>query len=147
MSRRIPVPQLTEGQWLNGAPLSTDAIHQGVTLIDFWTFGCVNCQRTIPHLRTLYERYSSAGLRMIGIHSPEFEQERDPAQVQEAIDSLGVTWPVMLDNDFKNWDAFGQKYWPTHYLVKDGIIVYKHMGEGGYTELEQHIKQALTPRT
>lgn len=147
MSKRTPIPPLADGRWLGGDAVTNESLATGVTLIDFWTFGCTNCQRTIPYLRTLYADYGPRGLRMIGIHSPEFDQERDPDAVAEAMRTLGVTWPVLLDNDFKNWDAFGQKYWPTQYLVKDGTIVYKHMGEGGYAELEAHIKQALTPRT
>ena len=116
--------------WLNTEPLTQDQLNGHVVLIDFWTFGCINCLNTIPAVRELYQRYKDQGLIIVGVHSPEFQYERDVNNVKDAIARLGVPYPVALDNDFATWNAFGNHYWPALYLIdKRGIIRSTQIGE------------------
>ena len=102
-----------------------------VVLYDFWTYSCINCIRTFPYLKAWTEKYSDKGLLIVGIHSPEFEFEKDINNVKMAVGKYGLTYPVVLDNDHKTWDAFGNKYWPAEYLVDSlGHIIHTHFGEG-----------------
>jgi len=118
-----------------------------IVLIDFWTYSCINCQRTIPYLRAWNEQYADLGLTIIGVHTPEFEFEKELANVQRAVDQFGVTWPVVLDNDFSTWRAYKNRYWPRKYLIDiDGFIVYDHIGEGGYETTEAKIVELLEER-
>jgi len=134
----------TSGEWFNSSPLTLEGLKGKVVLVDFWTYSCVNCIRTIPYLRDLHEKYASEGLVLIGVHSPEFAFERDPANVEKAIAQLGVAWPVVQDNDFGIWNAFSNKYWPAHYLFdRDGVLISTHFGEGGYEETEALVRKAL----
>ena len=104
-----------------------------VVLVDFWTYSCINCQRTIPYLNAWYEKYRGAGLEIIGVHTPEFEFEKDYVNVQAAVLKYGIRYPVVQDNDYATWTAYRNRYWPHKYLVDiDGFIVYDHIGEGGY---------------
>jgi len=124
--------------------LIEDYVGEKVILIEFWTFGCINCQRTLPHVVSWYEKYKDEGLIVIGIHTPEFSYEKDTENVMEAVEKWGITYPVVLDNDFKTWRAYGNKYWPGIYLVDiNGNIVYDHIGEGAYTQTENKIKELL----
>ncbi|MDO8536667.1 MAG: redoxin domain-containing protein [bacterium] len=115
-----------------------------VVLIDFWTYSCVNCIRTLPHLKAWQEKYSSAGLVIIGVHTPEFEFEKEVSRVQSAIKNLGISYPVVMDSDYQIWSLYDNSYWPRKFLInKDGQIVYDHAGEGGYRETELAIQAAL----
>ncbi len=115
-----------------------------IVLVDFWTYSCLNCQRTLPFLKKWWESYKDYGLVIIGVHSPEFEFEKDPQNVQAALKKYEVTWPVVQDNDFQIWDAYTNHYWPAKYLVNQhGSIVYNHFGEGNYIETEIQIQSAL----
>jgi thiol-disulfide isomerase/thioredoxin len=112
-------------------------------LVDFWTYSCVNCVRTLPYLRSWYEAYKDKGLVIVGVHSPEFEFEKVTANVSAAVRDLGVTWPVVQDNDFTEWKAYGNEYWPAHYFIDaKGQVRYFHFGEGGY-ETSERVIQAL----
>jgi len=118
-----------------------------VVLVDFWTYSCVNCIRTIPYLKAWYKAYKDKGLVIIGVHTPEFEFEKVPRNVQAAIKSLGVDWPVVQDNNYKEWNAYGNQYWPAHYFIgPDGHVRYFHFGEGGYAESEKVIQALLRER-
>lgn len=118
-----------------------------VVLIDFWTYSCINCQRTIPYLNDWYKKYSDQGLEIIGISTPEFSFEKVQSNVQQAVTSLGIKYPVVLDNNMGTWNAYGNEYWPREYLVDiDGYIVHDHAGEGDYADTEQAIQQALAER-
>lgn len=113
-------------------------------LIDFWTYSCVNCLRTLPHVRRWHEVYGPLGLTIIGVHTPEFAFERDEKMVANMVDELGVSYPVVLDPDYAVWNLWANRWWPRHFLVnKDGIVTYDHVGEGGYAETERAIQRAL----
>ncbi|MFQ5496997.1 MAG: redoxin family protein [Nitrosopumilus sp.] len=118
-----------------------------VVLYDIWTYSCINCIRTLPHIIAWNEKYSDQGLLVIGIHSPEFEFEKNPDNVKMAIDKHGINYPVVLDNDMETWKAFENKYWPRKYIADhEGYIRYDHIGEGGYQETEKIIQQLLDER-
>ena len=118
-----------------------------VVLYDIWTYSCINCQRTLPYITAWDEKYSDQGLVIIGIHSPEFEFEKDINNVKLAVEKFGIKYPVVLDNDKKTWDAFENNYWPRKYLADDqGYIRYDHIGEGAYDETEKIIQQLLDER-
>ena len=129
---RQPAPELTGlAGWVNSPPLSIHGLRGKVVLVDFWTFSCVNCIRTIPHTQALVDRYGQDGLVVIGVHSPEFDFEKVPANVQAAVARDKVTWPVALDSDMRTWNAFSNRYWPAQYLIdRSGNIAYTHFGEG-----------------
>jgi thiol-disulfide isomerase/thioredoxin len=121
-----------------------DLIGKKVVLVDFWTYSCINCQRTLPYLNAWYDKYKDKGLEIIGIHTPEFDFEKDRSNVQEAIEKYGIKYPVVQDNDFGTWRAYGNRYWPHKYLIDlTGAIVYDHIGEGGYDETEKQIQELL----
>ncbi len=118
-----------------------------VVLIDFWTYSCINCQRTTPYLNAWYEKYKDKGLVIIGVHTPEFEFEKKYDNVKAAVEKFGIKFPVVLDNDYSTWTAYKNQYWPRKYLIDiDGYIVYDHIGEGGYEETEKKIQEALAER-
>ncbi len=133
------------GNWFNSQPLSLQKELKGkVVLVDFWTYSCINCLRTLPYLKDLYANYKDKGLVIVGVHSPEFEFEKVTANVSQAVKDLGVTYPVVQDNDFKIWTAYTNQYWPAHYLIdKDGYIRYTHFGEGNYVETENAVRALL----
>src|SRR5262249_2202352 len=134
-------PALDSTGWINSSPLTTADLRGKVVLYDFWTYSCINCQRTFPYLRSWYDRYRSAGLVIVGIHSPEFDFEHVRSNVEAAVKRYDVTWPVALDNDMKIWDAFANQYWPADYLAdRQGKIRYTHFGEGDYTNTENVIR-------
>jgi len=118
-----------------------------VVLIDFWTYSCINCQHTTPYLNAWYEKYKDKGLVIIGIHTPEFEFEKDYNNVKTAVEKFGIKFPVVLDNDYSTWTAYKNRYWPRKYLIDiDGYVVYDHIGEGAYEETEKKIQEALSER-
>ncbi|MDP3899630.1 MAG: redoxin family protein [bacterium] len=123
-------------------------IGKQVILVDFWTYSCINCQRTLPYLNAWQEKYGDMGLTIIGVHTPEFEFEKKLANVQAAVDKYDIAYPVVLDNDYATWRAYGNRYWPRKYLIDiDGYIVYDHIGEGAYDETEGKIQELLTERS
>ncbi len=122
-------------------------IGKKVILVDFWTYSCINCQRTTPYLNAWYEKYKDKGFVIIGVHTPEFEFEKDYNNVKAAVEKFGIKFPVVLDNDYSTWNAYKNRYWPRKYLIDiDGFIVYDHIGEGAYEETEQKIQDALKER-
>jgi cytochrome c biogenesis protein CcdA/thiol-disulfide isomerase/thioredoxin len=137
-------------RWLNtpgGKPLTLENLRGSVVLVDFWTYSCINCLRTLPHLKAWYERYRGSGFEIVGVHSPEFAFEREQDNVRAAASSLGVDYPVALDNDFATWKAYRNQYWPAKYLIdRDGHIRYTHFGEGAYGRTEEHIRTLLAER-
>jgi thiol-disulfide isomerase/thioredoxin len=119
-----------------------------VVLVDFWTYSCINCIRTIPYLVEWNQKYSDKGLVTVGIHSPEFEFEKNIDNVKQAVTRFGIKYPVLLDNDHGTWNAFQNSYWPRKYLVdSEGYIRYDHIGEGGYVETENAIRNLLAERS
>jgi cytochrome c biogenesis protein CcdA/thiol-disulfide isomerase/thioredoxin len=134
-------------KWLNtpdGAALNLPALHGKVVLIDFWTYSCINCLRSLPHVKAWYSRYHSAGLDVIGVHTPEFDFEHVASNVQAAISRLGVTYPVAMDNDYGTWNAWGNNSWPAEYLIDaQGNVRYGSIGEGDYGQTEAAIRALL----
>ncbi|MDQ3066989.1 MAG: cytochrome c biogenesis protein DipZ, partial [Actinomycetota bacterium] len=130
--------------WLNSEPLTLDGLKGRVVLIDFWTYSCINCVRTLPWLREWHQRYENAGLTIVGVHAPEFAFERVVTNVRENAEDLEVRWPIAIDNDFATWRAWNNQYWPAKYLIdKDGHVRYYHFGEGDYAETEEAIRTLL----
>jgi thiol-disulfide isomerase/thioredoxin len=145
VDQRMPAAQLTglDG-WLNSQPLTVNGLHGKVVLIDFWTFSCVNCVRTIPHLQHLEQAYGGRGLVIVGVHSPEFDFEKVAANVESAVHRFGVTWPVALDSEMNTWNAYDNQYWPAEYLIdQSGRVAYIHDGEGDYAVTESAIASLL----
>ncbi|MEN5042923.1 cytochrome c biogenesis protein DipZ [Pseudomonas koreensis] len=131
-------------QWLNSPPLNVQALKGKVVLVDFWTYSCINCLRTLPYVKAWAEKYRNQGLVVIGVHAPEFAFERDVGNVTKAMKELGINYPVAIDNDYKIWRAFNNEYWPAHYFADaQGRIRYHHFGEGDYAESERVIQQLL----
>ncbi|WP_454564322.1 cytochrome c biogenesis protein DipZ [Pseudomonas sp. AIG] len=131
-------------QWLNSPPLDAQALKGKVVLVDFWTYSCINCLRTLPYVKAWAEKYRDQGLVVIGVHAPEFAFERDVSNVTKAMKELGINYPVAVDNDYKIWRAFNNEYWPAHYFADaQGRIRYHHFGEGDYAESERVIQQLL----
>ncbi|MBN2619373.1 MAG: redoxin domain-containing protein, partial [Spirochaetales bacterium] len=136
---------VTKGEWINTlAPLTMNDLKGKVVLLDFWTYSCVNCVRTIPYLSNLYSKYKDDGFTIIGVHSPEFTFERDLGNVKKAVEDLGIDWPVVLDNNFQQWRAYNNSYWPAHFFIDaNGQIRYFHFGEGSYKESEEVVQKLL----
>ena len=124
-------PPIANEVWLNSDPLTDADLHGKVVILDFWTFGCINCVRTIPALREMYNHYKDdPGVILIGMHTPEFSYEKDLDAVKEAIERLDVPYAVAIDNDMATWNAFNNRYWPSIYIIdKRGAIRYNHIGE------------------
>jgi len=130
--------------WLNSQPLTGDMLRGKVVLVDFWTYSCINCLRTLPYLKAWDEKYRSQGLVIVGVHSPEFAFEKDRRNVEQAMRDLGINYPVAMDNEFAIWNAFSNEYWPAHYLIDvQGKIRHRHFGEGAYQQTERMIQNLL----
>ncbi|MCH7856278.1 MAG: thioredoxin family protein [Gemmatimonadetes bacterium] len=130
--------------WMNSKPFLLEELTGKVVLVDFWTYTCINCIRNIPHIKALYEKYKDNGLVVLGVHTPEFEFEKDVGNVRESVKEYGVEYPVALDNDYATWNAFENRFWPALYLIDaKGNIRYTHFGEGKYAETEAAIQQLL----
>jgi len=130
--------------WINSPPLTAASLKGKVVVVDFWTYSCINCLRTLPYVKAWYAKYKDSGLVVIGVHTPEFPFEKDEANVRKAVHDLGITYPVAMDNDYRIWRAFNNEYWPAHYFIDaQGVIRFHHFGEGNYDESEQWIRTLL----
>jgi cytochrome c biogenesis protein CcdA/thiol-disulfide isomerase/thioredoxin len=135
------------GRWFNSSPLTMKGLRGKVVLIDFWTYSCINCLRTLPHLEAWDAAYRAQGLVIIGVHTPEFAFEHEASNVSAAIKRLGIRYPVVQDNDYGTWNAYGNQYWPAEYLVdKQGHVRRAHFGEGQYGETEHLIRRLLAAK-
>jgi thiol-disulfide isomerase/thioredoxin len=131
--------------WLNSGPLTIADLRGKVVLVDFWTYGCINCVNTLPYVTRLYHAYRDKGLVVVGVHTPEFPFEKATANVQRALKRHGIVYPVAQDNDYATWKAYGNQYWPAQYIVdQNGKIVFEHAGEGQYDAIERMIQKLLT---
>jgi thiol-disulfide isomerase/thioredoxin len=131
-------------QWLNSKPLNIADLKGNVVLIQFWTFACINCQRTLPYITRWHRTYESKGLKVVGIHTPEFPYEKQVGNIKQALKKHGITYPVPVDNDYQTWKAYNNEYWPHLFLAdKQGVIRYDHIGEGAYENTEKIIQQLL----
>ncbi len=145
-------PDLTQIAGYINTPNNNQPIHLAdykgkVVLVDFWTYSCINCIRTIPYLNDWYSKYADKGFVIIGVHSPEFEFEKNYDNVKTAVQKFGIMYPIVLDNNLGTWNAYGNQYWPRHYLIDaQGYIREDHIGEGGYAETEKTIQSLLAER-
>ena len=141
----VKAPEIISGGvWFNSEPLTLEELKGKVVIIDFWTYSCINCQRTLPYLRDWNKKYKDKGLVIIGVHAPEFEFEKNEKNVSQAIKDFKLTYPIVQDNDFATWRAYNNRYWPAKYFIdKEGYIRYSHFGEGAYDESEKVIQELL----
>ena len=143
-SESAVAPELAAGQWINSEPLKLADLRGRVVLVEFWTFGCINCRNTLPFVKSWSDRYNDKGLTIIGVHSPEFPEERDLENLRHEVVSLGIRYPVVSDNDYQTWNAYKVEAWPTMFLLdKQGRIRWMHVGEGKYDATERLIQKLL----
>jgi thiol-disulfide isomerase/thioredoxin len=140
-----PAPEFTGiGTWINSRPLTVTSLRGHVTLVDFWTYSCVNCIRTLPYLRSFYSQYHTLGFDIVGVHTPEFSFEKDPSNVRAAVKEHQVVWPVAMDNEMGTWNAYGNQYWPHVYLLDaQGHVRYDFIGEGNDVAIQSAIRTLL----
>ncbi len=145
LDKPYPAPEFAGIQaWLNSNPLTMAQLRGKIVLIDFWTYSCINCVRTLPYVTAWDAKYRDQGLVIIGVHSPEFEFEKNIDNIKTALDQRGIHYPVAVDNNLATWVAFNNKFWPAHYLInRDGQVVYTHFGEGDYDVTENNIRYLL----
>lgn len=138
------MPLSAAGDWINSPGLTTESLRGKVVLVDFWTYTCINSLRNLPYIKAWAEKYKAAGLVVVGVHSPEFSFEHERPNVEQAVRDLEVTYPVVLDSDYRIWRAFNNEFWPGDYVL-DGKqrIVYQHFGEGDYAASERAIQRIL----
>ena len=146
-SESTTAPALAHGDWINSEPLKLENLRGRVVLIEFWTFGCINCRNTLPFVKSWHDRYREKGLTVIGVHSPEFAEERIVENLRRQVVSLGINYPVVSDNDYQTWNAYNVQAWPTMFLLdKQRRIRWKHVGEGDYDETERVIQKLLAEK-
>lgn len=148
-ARKYPVaPEfIPTGDWINSEPLTIAGLRGKVVLVDFWTYSCINCIRTLPYLTSWDAKYRDAGLVIVGVHTPEFDFEKELENVKRAMEKHGIEYPVFQDNEYRTWRAYRNQYWPHKYLIDiDGFVRYDHIGEGGYAETEEMIQELLKER-
>ena len=143
-SESAAAPELAAGDWINSAPLKLNELRGRVVLIEFWTFGCYNCRNTLPFVKSWHDRYQAKGLTVIGVHSPEFDEERKVENLRREVTSLAIRYAVVTDNDYQTWNAYHVEAWPTTFLLdKQGRIRWMHVGEGDYDEAERMIQKLI----
>jgi len=137
-------PEISSGSWINSEPLTLKSLHGRVVLIEFWTFACYNCRNTLPAIKKWDARYRDQGLTIIGVHTPELDYESNVDNLRREVAGLGIKYPVVTDNDYSIWKAYGVEAWPTLFVLdKRGRVRWMHVGEGAYDETEQVIKKLL----
>ena len=140
-------PELSEGHWINSSPHRFSDFQDRVVLLEFWTYGCYNCRNTIPVVNEWQKKYANQNFAIIGVHTPEFDTEKNLASVQQQVVRLGIQYAVVTDNEYATWESYHQQFWPTIYLIdKKGIIRYQQIGEGNYNETERMIRTLITER-
>ncbi|MCX7123890.1 MAG: redoxin family protein [Gammaproteobacteria bacterium] len=146
LSQPYPAPALKDSptDWINSPPLTLSDLKGKVVLIDFWTYSCINCVRTLPYLKNWYAQYHAKGFEIIGVHTPEFQFEKDPQNVEAAVKENGILYPIVMDSNYSTWLNYNNQYWPAHYLIdQQGNVVATHFGEGNYAETEHNIRVLL----
>jgi len=137
-------PEISEGDWINSTPLALSDLRGKVVLLEFWTYGCINCRNTLPFMKSVHAKYKTRGLAIIGVHTPEFDQEKQLPNVRRRTAALGIEYPVVTDNAYRTWSTYNQRYWPVMYVIdKKGVIRYVHIGEGEYRQTEEVIQTLL----
>lgn len=139
------MPSFSGGiQWLNSPPLTAEALRGKVVVVDFWTYSCINCLNALPSVKAWAQKYKDQGVVVIGVHTPEFAYEKAPSNVRKAVQDLGITYPVVTDNNYAIWRAYNNQYWPAQYFIDtQGRIRHHHFGEGEYTESDRIIQQLI----
>jgi thiol-disulfide isomerase/thioredoxin len=133
--------------WINSKPLTAKELKGKVVLVDFWTYSCINCLRSLPYTEAWAQKYKDSGLVVIGVHTPEFDFEQQLPNVQKAVQKFGITYPIALDSNHPIWDAFHNEYWPAHYFIDaKGKVRFEHFGEGDYDQSERWIQELLQER-
>ncbi len=141
--KRLPEFEGIEA-WLNSEPLTIAGLEGQVIGVQFWTFGCINCKRTLPHITKLYDDYHEQGFELIGVHTPEFAYEREIDTIRAALDEHDIRYPVAVDNRFQTWRAYDNRYWPHLFLAdRKGILRYDHIGEGAYDTIDLAVRSLL----
>lgn len=145
VSEPYAAPEFTELQnWVNSKPLTLAQLRGKVVLINFWTFGCYNCQNTLPHVRDLYAKYHDQGFEIVGLHAPEFDYEKEAANVAKAVKEDGIEWPVAQDNTFRTWRRYKNGFWPSFfYIDRSGLVRHTHIGEGSYEKQDAVVAALL----
>lgn len=144
IANALQAPDIVSPTWLNSAPLKPEDLRGKVVMVEFWTFGCWNCRNIEPYVKAWHEKYAAKGLVVIAVHSPEFRYEYDVEKVKDYIQEHGISYAVPIDNEFRNWRQYRNRYWPTLYLIdKQGNLQYTRIGEGGYQETEATIQRLL----
>lgn len=139
-----PAPEFSAERWINSGPLQIADLRGSVVLVEFWTYACWNCKNVEPYIRSWHETYAEEGLVVVAVHTPEFEFEKDYGNVRNYVRTRDLAYPVAIDNDFSTWKAYGNRAWPTVYLIdREGRIRYRHIGEGRYKETEKAIQALL----
>lgn len=142
-----PAPDIVGSTWLNSVPLSLAGLRNKVVLVEFWTLGCSNCRNVEPYIKKWHEKYARQGLVVVGVHSPEFDYEKEIDRVRGYVQEHSIRHAVVIDNDFAIWNRFGNRYWPAMYLIdKTGAVCSIQIGEGGYEKTERQIRQLLEDR-
>jgi thiol-disulfide isomerase/thioredoxin len=130
--------------WINSEPLTLDGLKGRVVFLDFWTYGCYNCQNTLPEMKQLHAKYGKEGLVIIGVHTPEFLYERKRENVERAVASAGLTYPIALDSSNTTWKLYGNHCWPRQTIIDENSeVAYEHVGEGNYGEIEAKVSELL----
>ena len=145
VSEPYAAPEFTELQnWVNSKPLTLAQLRGKVVLVNFWTFGCYNCQNTLPHVRDLYTKYHDQGFEIVGLHAPEFDYEKEAANVAKAVKDDGIKWPVAQDNTFRTWRRYKNGFWPSFfYIDRSGLVRHTHIGEGSYEKQDAVVAALL----
>ena len=139
-----PAPEFTNDTWVNSEPLRLTELKGKVLLVEFWTFGCYNCQNVEPYVKSWHDKFKDRGLVVIGVHSPEFGHERVLKNVRNYVREHSIQYAVAIDNDYQTWNSYRNHYWPAIYLIdKEGVIRYMRIGEGGYDQTEKQIRDLL----
>ena len=137
-------PEITNDTWVNSEPLRIADLKGKVVLVEFWTFGCYNCQNVEPYVKSWHDKFKDRGLIVIGVHSPEFGHERVVKNVRNYVREHNIRYAVAIDNDYKTWNSYQNHYWPALYLIdKKGVVRYRRIGEGGYDQTEKQIRELL----
>jgi thiol-disulfide isomerase/thioredoxin len=143
-AKATAAPEFAKGNWINSDPLTLEKLRGRVVVVEFWTFGCYNCRNTLPAVKDWDTRYRDRGLTIVGVHTPEIDNEYNIDNVRKEVPGLGIRYPVVTDNDYKTWKAYGVEAWPTIFVLdKQGRVRWEHVGEGRYEETENVFRTLL----
>ena len=144
LGKNIPAAEIISPTWINSEPLKMEDLRGKVVMVEFWTFGCWNCRNIEPYVKEWHQKYAKDGLIVIAVHSPEFSYEKEVDKVKTYVQENNIPYAVPIDNEFRNWRRYHNRYWPTLYVIdKKGIIQYTRIGEGAYEQTEQAIQRLL----